>query len=238
MARRETYGPTADRERTARDGGNGGDDATRRHRLGLAAAAGGGAVLVGALVAHVGGDDAWPLDRRVRGWLANGQHPVLHAALRAVGTAGTIAVYAPATALAAGAVARRRGRMQAAPLVAAVAGATLAHVAIKHAVQRPRPPLALAAGNERPSFPSGHATRAAAAAAAIGYAVVRERIAPRRAALPLAIAIPASVGVSRAYVDAHWTTDVVGGWGLGAATAALCALWYERLRRRGGEVRA
>ena len=32
------------------------------------------------------------------------------------------------------------------------------------------------------------------------------------------------------YADAHWTTDVLGGWALGAAAAAGGALWYEYVR--------
>ena len=46
----------------------------------------------------------------------------------------------------------------------------------------------------------------------------------------VALTIAAAVGVSRTYADAHWTTDVVGGWALGGAAAAVSALWYERLR--------
>lgn len=52
----------------------------------------------------------------------------------------------------------------------------------------------------------------------------------RSIAFPLALTIAAAAGVSRAYADAHWTTDVVGGWALGGATAAASALWYEKLR--------
>jgi undecaprenyl-diphosphatase len=85
--------------------------------------------------------------------------------------------------------------------------------------------------NEKPSFPSGHATRATAAALTIAYILVRERMVPRSLAIPAALVIAAATGVSRAYADAHWTTDVVGGWALGGATAAASALWYEKLRK-------
>ena len=41
-------------------------------------------------------------------------------------------------------------------------------------------------------------------------------------------------GSARVYVERHWATDAVGGWGLGLAAAALAALWYERERDAAG----
>ena len=40
--------------------------------------------------------------------------------------------------------------------------------------------------------------------------------------MTVAIAIAASVGLSRIYLRVHYLSDVVGGWGLGAALFALC----------------
>jgi undecaprenyl-diphosphatase len=38
------------------------------------------------------------------------------------------------------------------------------------------------------------------------------------------------VGITRLYIDVHWTTDVIGGWTVGLFVAAMSAALYERLR--------
>jgi undecaprenyl-diphosphatase len=206
------------------------DAPSRHHRLALAASAGGGVALLAALVARLGVDEHWPIDHRVREALRARKVPRVRTALRAAGSAGTVGVYAPATALAIAVVARRRGARHALPMAGAVVGAAAGSWLLKRVVRRPRPRPVSGVFNEKPSFPSGHATRATAAGLAVAYVLVRERMAPRRMALPLAAAIALATGVSRAYADAHWTTDVIGGWALGTATAAGAALWYERVR--------
>lgn len=210
------------------------DAPSRRHHLALAAIAGGGVALLAAMVARLGIDEHWPIDQSVRAALAGHGKPRLRATLRVVGTAGTVGVYAPATLLAMLLVARRNGRSTRAwPVAGSVAAAAAGSLALKHLVRRPRPRPKAGPHNEKPSFPSGHATRASAAALAIAYVMVRERMAPRDLALPLAIALSLGTGVSRAYADAHWTTDVIGGWALGGTSAALSALYYEFVRHSG-----
>ena len=51
------------------------------------------------------------------------------------------------------------------------------------------------------------------------------------------IAIALVVGLTRVYLRAHYMTDVLGGWGLGAAAFAGCtaiALVVARLRQNSG----
>jgi membrane-associated phospholipid phosphatase len=204
---------------------------SRRHNLALAVVAGGGVSLLAALVAGLGIDEHWAIDHVIRETLSSHDIPKTRLALRVAGTAGTVGVYVPATALAIALAARTQGdRGRLFPLAGSIAAAAVASLLLKHMVRRPRPRLLSGAHDEKPSFPSGHATRATAAALAIAYILVRERVIPRSLALPVALAIAAAVGVSRAYADAHWTTDIVGGWALGGATAAASALWYEKLR--------
>lgn len=208
------------------------DAPSRRHQLALATVAGSGVALLAALVARLGIDEHWPIDHSVRAVLSSHDIRRTRAALRIAGTAGTVGVYVPATLLAMGLLAWRRkgGCSRLSPLAGSIAGSAAASLLLKRIVRRPRPRPESGPFNEKPSFPSGHATRASAAALAIAYVLVRERMVPRAVALPIALAIAGAAGVSRAFADAHWTTDVVGGWALGGATAAGSALWYEQLR--------
>lgn len=185
-----------------------------------------------------------PFDRKVRrlvraswwhrvpqsAWWSLGRHTRRHALAEAVagltGEAPTLA----AGALAAAAVARRHGPFPALPVLVAVPLGLAAHAAVKYSVRRPRPLWARVTGKHTPSFPSGHAARGAAAAGIVGYVAARERLAPAGVVFPLGAAVAMAGGGGRVYVDRHWATDVIGGWALGAAAAAVCALWYERLR--------
>ena len=188
-------------------------------------------MLLSAIVARLGADEHWQLDHDIRTALASHGLPWMRTTLKAAGSAGTVWVYLPATIAAMALVARRHGHSRRViPLAGSTTAAAIASLLLKHLVRRPRPRAASGVFNPKPSFPSGHSTRASAAALAIAYVLVRERMAPRELAIPIAVAIAGAVGISRAYADAHWTTDVLGGWALGGVSAAVSAMWYERIR--------
>jgi membrane-associated phospholipid phosphatase len=116
------------------------------------------------------------------------------------------------------------------PLVAGLlAGGFLSYV-LKEIFYTPRPLQVLGEGQVRvlgeklylAGFPSGHATSAAVLASYVGWAYGRR--------WSWFWALPVLGGLSRIYVGAHWATDVVGGWVLGAVIGtgvyfACCALW-------------
>jgi undecaprenyl-diphosphatase len=206
------------------------DPPSRRHHLALATAIAGGVALIAALVAELGADEDLAIDQMIRAILECRGHPRTRAALRIAGTVGTAGVYLPAMLAASAVVARRRDGAHAAPIPAAVLGAAGASWVLKRLVRRPRPVPRSGPANERPSFPSGHATRASAMTLIIAYVLIRERLVPAAVAMPVALALTAAVGASRAYADAHWTTDVVAGWALGGAAAGAAAAWYEQRR--------
>jgi undecaprenyl-diphosphatase len=109
--------------------------------------------------------------------------------------------------------------------LALVAGLALTYAAVhitKDAVDRPRPARALVDA-EGAGYPSGHAAYAVTwVAVAVALSRALPNVASRFAFVTVAIVIAVVVGLTRIYLRAHYLSDVVGGWGLGAAIFALC----------------
>jgi membrane protein DedA with SNARE-associated domain len=120
-----------------------------------------------------------------------------------------------------------------------VAGVVLTYAGVhltKAGIDRPRPPHPLDDTNGS-SFPSGHA---AYATTHVAMAVIAARVLAgfaSRAALVLAAIVAATViGLTRIYLRAHYWSDVVGGWALGAGvfgTVAAAALLVSYIRQNG-----
>ncbi|MFD4260934.1 phosphatase PAP2 family protein [Streptomyces sp. NPDC058534] len=163
-------------------------------------------------------DDLDDMDHRIVTALrACGTDPRVAGAARALSWAGEHGALWLASGLAGAAVDRgRRGAWLRG--TALTAGAHVLSMAVKRVVRRPRPahvvPLVRTAG--RHSFPSSHATSAAAAAVAFGALGVP-------AVRPLAAAVCAS----RLVVGVHYPSDVAAGAALGALTARLGAGWMR-----------
>ncbi|MCA1846385.1 MAG: phosphatase PAP2 family protein [Actinobacteria bacterium] len=98
---------------------------------------------------------------------------------------------------------------------------------IKVIVDRARPDLSQLTGFSSSSFPSGHATSAAATFAVIALLVGRRRSRPTRAAITGgAVAIAATVAGTRVLLGVHWLTDVLAGLAIGWAWFALCSVAF------------
>nr|WP_107122377.1 phosphatase PAP2 family protein [Streptomyces dysideae] len=158
-------------------------------------------------------------DQRILSALhARGRGPRVAAAARALSWAGEHGALWLAVGLTGAAVdgARRGAWLRGTALTA---GAHLVSMGVKRVVRRPRPahvePRVSTAG--RHSFPSSHATSAAAAAVAYGtlgaYAIP-----------PLA----AAMCMSRLVVGVHYPSDVAAGAALGALTARIGSRWMRR----------
>ena len=137
----------------------------------------------------------------------------------------------PIAALATAALWRARGPQVAVPIAAASASAASLAWVLEQTMRPRKPPPGRHSPTE-PAFPSGHALQTGAVAWTTAYVLVREGIASPRAAVPLALALPAASGLIKLWRDRHWFTDVVGGYLLGAAVAAAAMAGHEIARPR------
>jgi undecaprenyl-diphosphatase len=111
-------------------------------------------------------------------------------------------------------------------LVIGLAGGVLLSEGLKAVFERERPPAAVQAVETlNASFPSGHALLATLFY--LSLAIMLTRAFPKRRlkvfVLCVGIALAVLVGLTRVYLGAHWASDVLAGWAVGAAWAM--ALW-------------
>lgn len=127
----------------------------------------------------------------------------------------------------------RRHRRLALFLVTVVVGQWAISNLIKEVVARARPELEPLSAFSGFSFPSGHATAAAATYLAVAIVVSALQPQRNRAALVAgAVAIAVAVAASRVLLGVHWFSDVVGGVLLGWTWCVLCAVAYDVLSRK------
>lgn len=148
---------------------------------------------------------------------------------------GSVTVLLTVVLAACGFLLLRRRWVEAAMLAVAMGGGLAISLVLKAAFGRERPPdvyRAVEVLNQ--SFPSGHAMLSAVVYLTLGAmlarATSRRRI--RSYVLGLATMLALTVGVTRIYLGAHWTSDVLAGWCAGAAWATACWLLESRLRKR------
>lgn len=127
-----------------------------------------------------------------------------------------------------------RGRGRAAALLAgSVLAAWGTTDAIKALVGRARPDLLLpCVPVTGASFPSGHASMAAATFLGVAWLAGPRDKPARRLIVIIAAVLVLLVGATRVFLGAHYPTDVVAGWAWGAAWAIAAAGPLQRLRAR------
>mgnify|MGYP000126754290 CR=1 FL=1 len=131
-----------------------------------------------------------------------------------------------------------RRRATAAYLVGALTGGSLISAGLKDLFDRTRPDAVFQATPVySASFPSGHAFLSAVAYLTLGalLARVQERRRAKIFVLSVAVFLALLVGFTRIYLGVHWATDVLAGWTLGAAWAALCWTGLLLMQRRAGQ---
>ena len=125
-------------------------------------------------------------------------------------------------------------------LAAALADAIGLYNIIKPLVGRPRPPPPIWIGHfSGAAFPSGHATQSVACYATLAVVLGTGRSARAKTVLWSTAALVAlTVGASRVYLGAHWLTDVLGGYTLGASwVAAVIIVMITASSPRTGEAK-
>jgi undecaprenyl-diphosphatase len=140
---------------------------------------------------------------------------------------GTLGVVSLAVIV--GAVEYRRIANRAIPalLILTVGGQYALVNLIKVIVDRARPDLEQLTGFSSSSFPSGHATAAAATFAVIALLLGRRRSRRARAALAGgAVAVAVAVAGTRVLLGVHWLTDVLAGLAVGWAWFALWSIAF------------
>ncbi len=178
-----------------------------------------------ALAALAAPNDSFDLDRTVRGMVQMLRHDSLHPAMEAVSVLGAGSGLIPLIALGSAVLWRSRRRW-AVGLPAFMAGTGALQLLTKWAIDRPRP-------NELPwGFPSGHVLSVVVFFGIVIYLVYLSCPARSRRCLASAMCagVVLAVAASRLYLEAHWLSDVVGGFLVGLAYLLLC-IWFLDRRR-------
>jgi membrane-associated phospholipid phosphatase len=138
----------------------------------------------------------------------------------------------PARIAVAGFLALRRRWWQLAAFTAAVVLSEVLIGVLKGIYGRARPPGSLVVTTGA-SFPSGHAVAASVTVVAAVIALVPPG--RRRAWWALAaMAFSILMGLSRAYLGAHWLSDAVAGILLGTSCAVVTASMVDQIQRQQG----
>lgn len=115
-------------------------------------------------------------------------------------------------------------------IIAALAATALFVIGMKATMHIPRP-TALYSGADAFSFPSGHATFAAALYGVLGWILSRDLPSPWRTALVAGLStLVAAIAVSRIYLQAHWPSDVAAGLIFGFALSSAFAIAFRQVQ--------
>jgi undecaprenyl-diphosphatase len=203
------------------------------------------ALAFGAITQQVAGHDGMAVhDPRVTAWMVAHRAGWLTSLLRVITWLGSTAVIIPLAVIVGGFFVLRRRRWQPlALLAAAVAGAVGLYDIVKPLIGRPRPPSAIWIGHfSGAAFPSGHAAQSVAFYAMLAIVLGAGRSASAKTMLwSVAALVALVVGGSRIYLGAHWLTDVLGGYVLGAswvAAVVVVVLAISSRRTSGAELAA
>ena len=172
--------------------------------------------------------EMFTVDQTVRTWMQQRRSPVADGFFSIVTHLGAKEVLAPIAALIGWRLFRGTARLTALLAFCGLAAAEFVAI-LKRSFHVMRPTGGISAGLGF-SFPSGHATGSLAVAIVVSWVAFRRRTAAVIVATLSAVLV-VLVAFSRLYLDMHWTSDIVGGWAVGAAFGVGCCAVYEWLDR-------
>lgn len=173
-----------------------------------------------------------PIDNRIRGYFPRYRRSRTKRTTEPLGPIGKTWLHLTITGgVAAYLLLRGKGVDSAATVVLSSVAAYGASGAAEKFLPRRQAPWGRLSVTE-PSFPSGHALRAATVTLVTAYVLIRENVGQRKVAVPIALAIPPLTALHALYFDRHWATDIVGGWLGAVGIATACAYGYEVAQAR------
>lgn len=173
------------------------------------------------------------LDTTILRWLSLHRTPALTTVARVAMDAGmSNTVIAAAGVVGLVVVAAKRWWWQGITIAASVVAAQSAARALKHMIRRERPPMDVSVVHVGAfSMPSTVAAMTAAVAVT-AYSVLPWPAEHRRWVGGVIAALLVCIGIAMVYLGAHWPTDVLAGWGLGAAVAGIVMMEARVASRR------
>ncbi|MEP7271777.1 MAG: phosphatase PAP2 family protein [Acidobacteriota bacterium] len=189
-------------------------------------------VSLSAISVLIAADRGLSYDQRVAEWIQRqGQgRPLLDKAMFAITHFGDTEAILLATAVFAIILIRlSKRRRPAVALLITLALAFAINNGLKFLFARSRPQLsALIIDPASYSYPSGHAMISTAVYGCT--AILLSEIFPKRRWLfrVVAAVLVFGIGLSRVYLDAHWPSDVLGGFAAGWITVSAVHSWYLR----------
>lgn len=165
-----------------------------------------------------------PMDRVVASWMRDLHTPLfdrLVIGLTRLGSPPALLFYTLITALF---TLKEAGWRYLGTFITAVWGTALATTLIKELIARERPLERLVEISSH-SFPSWHSSTSAALAV-----VLWAWLSPKYGRRAMLIFLwPFAIGLSRILLNAHWTSDVLAGWGLGLAVSGMVLMLFRHL---------
>ena len=165
-----------------------------------------------------------PMDRVVASWMTDLHTPLfdrLIIGLTRLGSPPALLFYTLITALF---TLKAAGWRSLGIFIAVVWGTALATTLLKELIARERPLERLVEISSH-SFPSWHSSTSAALAV-----ILWAWLSPKYGHRALLIFLwPLMIGLSRIWLNAHWTSDVLAGWGLGLAVSGMVLILFRHL---------